>query len=233
MVMQYFIYQNQNILNLFKSTDPVNISTEKIEEAIKLPKKELEDFINNVNDVLEDIGLISIEKAFKLGKVKNAEAFEKVVLEAQKYALDRSTSLIGKKWVNGKLVDNPNASLVITDTTRKEVKSLVEKAVQDGWSNDELALKLQDAGIFGKKRAETVARTETSTLENDLSINSYNEIGVKKKGWVTAKDGNVCDECLKNENQGFIGLNEKFSNGLIAPPSHPNCRCAIIPYVEE
>lgn len=234
LLTQYLITQDRNVKSILNTYDLKKITENEIGLMVDIPEKRLEEIVDEINDKLFDIGLVSVEKAFTLNNnYNNAEAYEKAVAEAEKYALSRSAELIGKKFVNGKLIDNPNAKMAITETTRATLKGLIDKAIEEGWSNDTLAIEIKNSGTFTEKRAMTIARTETSFAENDITMKSYNEMGVKKKLWLTARDNQVCEDCLKNEQQGAVGLNDKFFNGKIAPPSHPNCRCALAPVVEE
>jgi len=54
-------------------------------------------------------------------------------------------------------------------------------------------------------------------------------MGIDGKEWVTAGDDLVSDECQGNEAEGVIPVNQSFSGGVMGPPQHPDCRCAIAP----
>ncbi len=51
---------------------------------------------------------------------------------------------------------------------------------------------------------------------------------VERKGWSTSEDGDVCEDCTANEDEGDIALEDDFQSGDDAPPAHPNCRCALV-----
>ena len=83
---------------------------------------------------------------------------------------------------------------------------------------------------------------------------SYQSAGVEYKQWFTAEDHRVCEFC--NEmHMKIVGVSENYWNigdimtlevegkdpvsmtlgyeDVFAPPLHPNCRCTILPVVEE
>jgi len=82
---------------------------------------------------------------------------------------------------------------------------------------------------MSKYRSELIARTETASSLSQASLDSMNDMGIEGKEWVTAGDDLVSDECLGNEAEGVIPVNQVFSGGVSAPPQHPDCRCALAP----
>lgn len=162
----------------------------------------------------------------------------KLVLKAEESAIDysrrRSAELIGKRILkDGSIVDNPNAEYCITDTTRNEIKGLIDDAMKEGWSNQELANKIQSSYSFSSDRSMMIARTETNMADNNITVKSYEKAGIKKKKWLTAHDDKVDPCCTANEKQGAIALNAMFSSGSVAPPAHPRCRCTILAVFED
>lgn len=89
-----------------------------------------------------------------------------------------------------------------------------------------------------KKRAITLARTETSRAHNEGALEAMEKMGVTEVGvdveWTTTKLPNgqfeprVCPQCRALE--GLI-LPLSQAHGLL--PRHPNCRCAWIPAIED
>jgi len=82
---------------------------------------------------------------------------------------------------------------------------------------------------MSKYRSELIARTETANALSQASLDSMADMGIEGKEWVTAGDDLVSDECLGNESEGVIPVNQSFSGGVMAPPQHPDCRCALAP----
>lgn len=82
---------------------------------------------------------------------------------------------------------------------------------------------------MSKYRSELIARTETSNALSQASLDRMQDMGIEGKEWVTAGDDKVSDECLGNEAEGVIPVNQSFSGGVMAPPQHPDCRCTLSP----
>jgi len=84
-------------------------------------------------------------------------------------------------------------------------------------------------GLTQQGRAYMIARTETAAALSQASLDTMNDMGIEGKEWITAGDDMVSDECQANEDQGVIPVNQAFTSGAMAPPEHPNCRCALAP----
>lgn len=155
------------------------------------------------------------------------------------YAQDRSAEMIGmRRTALGTLEPNPNAEWQITESTRYGVRGVVADALKQGWSNDELAAALADSYAFSTDRAMVIARTETQLATQQGALAGYKASGVVDgKQWLTADDDRVSEECEANGEAGpngdgvLMDLDAVFPSGDDAPPVHPNCRCAIVPYV--
>ncbi len=83
---------------------------------------------------------------------------------------------------------------------------------------------------IGKRRAETIARTEIIRAHAEGQLDAMEKLGVAEVGvmaeWSTAGDDRVCDLCGPLEGK-VLPITEAHS--LI--PLHPNCRCTWIPSV--
>lgn len=83
---------------------------------------------------------------------------------------------------------------------------------------------------IGKRRAETIARTEIIRAHAEGQLDAMERLGVDEVGvmaeWSTAGDDRVCDLCWPLEGK-VLPITEAHS--LI--PLHPNCRCTWIPSV--
>ena len=89
----------------------------------------------------------------------------------------------------------------------------------------------QSFGDMSKYRSELIARTETANALSTASLDRMGEMGIEGKEWITAGDDRVSDECLGNEAEGVIPVNQSFSGGVMAPPQHPDCRCVVAPAI--
>ena len=140
-------------------------------------------------------------------------------------------------------------------TTKESLRGLVTSAQAEGWSINKLRDELAGAyGGWDKTRATMIARTETIRSSNAGAVMSYRQAGIEYKQWFTAEDGRVCGYCQEMHNK-IVGVSENYwamgdemtvevedqkpttmtfsYEDIGAPPLHPNCRCTILPVVEE
>ncbi len=164
------------------------------------------------------------QSLIQLGIENENGLVNQVHAESLAYARDRAAEMVGKKWVNGALVDNPNAEWVITDTTRDDIQALVAQVQSGELKATDLPGAIMEAATFSKERAAMIARTELMEANAQGSLASYyaaRKIGVNvKKAWLP--DAEACDICLENEAAGAIDLDDEFPSGDMAPTAHPN-----------
>ncbi|MGD0053303.1 MAG: phage minor head protein [Vulcanimicrobiaceae bacterium] len=73
-----------------------------------------------------------------------------------------------------------------------------------------------------------VARTELSRAENAGAVALYRDAGVEKVRWSCANSETSCEECMDADDE-VVDLGDAFPFvDVDAPPSHPNCVCAIV-----
>ena len=114
--------------------------------------------------------------------------------------------------------------------TKRRLAHTISKAIEQKRGIPGLARDIR--GTFAdmsKHRSELIARTETANALSEASLDSMKDMGIEGKEWVTAGDALVSDECLGNEAEGVISVGQAFSGGVMAPPQHPDCRCAVAP----
>jgi hypothetical protein len=118
---------------------------------------------------------------------------------------------------------------MVTEATRNKIRTLVVDALSDGMTVDELSSAIVDSVAFSEERALTIARTELAFASVNGAIDAWDESGVVvKKQVILGSEHDNDDECDDAADDGAIGLTETFSNGLFAPPFHPNCVCDVI-----
>lgn len=191
--------------------------------------------INATEEGLAAVALDGARQALLRIGITDEGIVDQVFEQAASWAKERSAELVGMRYNDiGELVDNPNAAFRITDNVREEIADKVKEAISEGWSAGDLADEIEGIGSFSEARAETIARTEIIRANNEGHLVAFKESGVvSQKQWSTAEDGDVCDVCIENEEQGPIGLNEAFASGDDAAPAHPNCRCTIVAVIED
>ena len=126
--------------------------------------------------------------------------------------------------------------LSIPAGTRERVRELVTKAIEQGDSIRQLKNALRQDNIFSAGRAETIARTETSTAMGRASVQAYTSNGWEGKEWRTSgfdvDNGDAFGPCVTNEAAGAVRVGDSFPSGDDAPPAHPRCRCTLVPVFE-
>jgi len=166
-------------------------------------------------DAVSDMGLF------------DKDTLAKMTARATDWSQARAAELVGKKLVDGELVDNPGWS--IPEATRDMIRSAVTQAMEQGASNDELAKALMESDAFSRSRAETIARTETAMADSQGAIAGWKATGlVGGKQWLAAPD--CCDECQDLDGE-IVSIDDEFDGG--DPPLHPNCRCAVTPVLTD
>lgn len=140
-------------------------------------------------------------------------------------------------------------SLQINGESEAELQSIVQQGMDDGLSTDELTSKIKDALQYNADvRSEVIARTESTRFEMRGRIYEWAKSGiVETKVWVASED--ACPYCLALNgkvvtlDENFLNLGDSVDAGdrvfnanfedVIAPPLHPNCRCALVAGISE
>ena len=126
----------------------------------------------------------------------------------------------------------------VSDETVKKVREAIAAGIDAGEAIPAIRTRIVEATVFGKARAEVIARTETTRAQNFASIEAWRESEVVTgKVWYTALDERVDDECAALHGEEF-GLDENVDPGnsygrIDGPPLHPNCRCTLLPVLNS
>lgn len=185
-----------------------------------------------IADILK--GVVAEGAEIALGKLKIDTQQMRLVVNKDAVALanKRAAEMVGKKWIGGELVDNPNAEWVITDATRDYLRTVIEQAIKEGWSTQKLRQTIIDNTAFSPDRADLIARTEMAAAHVDGNMISYRRSGVVHgKKWLLAT--NPCPVCEKNASVGIIPLDQEFPSGDDAAPAHPRCECDVAPITDK
>jgi len=122
----------------------------------------------------------------------------------------------------------------IDDTTKEGLRSIVTKAVEEGWSTDDLSAAIADSYLFSDSRADMIARTEIAKADVAGNMSGYRESGVVTgKVWLLGSEHDIDDPCNDNADAGEIGIDDVFPSGDDAPPQHPNCVCDVVPVLSD
>lgn len=167
--------------------------------------------------------------ADSIGLASDAPEVLKTNAEVVEYARTRSAELVGKKWVDGELVDNPNKRFAISETTRAHLREEIVRAFEEGRTADELAASIRERFDFSEQRAALIARTELGIANTQANLDLYaRSTRVTRKRWLLSSDHDHPDECDLNHSEGWIPYRQDFASGTDAYPAHPGCRCDMI-----
>jgi hypothetical protein len=108
---------------------------------------------------------------------------------------------------------------------------MIVDALDKNMSADELAGEIegltQDGGksTFSAERAETIARTELANAFSHGYRAAARSAGAIAHRSLLAPTHIDIDECDDAAADGYIPIDQPFSNGMMGPPFHPRCRC--------
>lgn len=131
----------------------------------------------------------------------------------------------------------------IGETTVAQLGDEIEKAISEGANNATIRNAIRK---YFKESAEhriaTIAQTVTNTAYESGQIIGFSEAGIKRKKWVSVRDGSVRPSHFEVDGD-VVGINERFEvgNSMLLHPSDPagpahlviNCRCSMLPMEEE
>lgn len=86
-----------------------------------------------------------------------------------------------------------------------------------------------------KQRAEMIARTETIRAANqgqllhwqDMERKGYIDAQTTYREWIVTPDDRLCQFCASVGAEPPVKFTEPFEGGIMSPPLHPLCRCAV------
>jgi hypothetical protein len=128
----------------------------------------------------------------------------------------------------------------INETTRAEIRNILVKGTEQGWSYDRVAREIQEKFASFRtptpqqairSRAHLIAVTETGDAYAQGSLivgHDLQRAGLTmQKMALDVGDERECPTCQGNAAQGWIPLDQPFSSGHDAPTFHPSCRCDV------
>lgn len=225
-----------------KSTAKLNkldvVTKKKITDMI-LDELDYDDWAILFDDAAECLAMVAKKsgaQALRQVEVTDKDITKFVDENAVEWAKSRAAEMIGKKWDGDKLTLNPNPRWAITDSTREYLRGTISNAVEGGWSPQKLAKEITSSEEIWDKRAKMIAQTELNAAHAEGNLIGWKESGmVKGKQSLCLHDEDYTgdDPCPGNADAGVIGIDEAFPSGDDAPPFHPNCKCVIIPVIDD
>lgn len=133
----------------------------------------------------------------------------------------------------------------ISETLNRRITTALKEGLEGGETITELRNRIQDImPETVRGGAERVARTESARAYGEGKVAGWERGGIERKEWLLS--ANPCELCLAIWNKGpipvsapFFALGETLAGttndymDVNAPPSHPGCRCAATPVLED
>lgn len=130
------------------------------------------------------------------------------------HALDIAIPVLAGWSIGQAILEQLGKTLILADT--------------EAWSSVQLDQAIGDMSQLSKSRADMLAHNALSLVEGQSARNVAAATGATEKRSETVHDDKVCPECLQNEADGWIGINQLFSGSETEDtPHHPNCRCSV------
>lgn len=155
----------------------------------------------------------------------------------------RQSGILGKTVINNaKMVDSiVNASFhnatysdriwMHQELLKHDLEKLLSTALIQGKNGNELAPQLKKAFNVKSSDAKRLLNTELARVQIDVQKKEYEMYGIEKYEYIACGNGDVCQVCKALDYKVFNVKDMEI--GENAPPMHPNCHCAIGPYVED
>jgi ABC-type transporter Mla subunit MlaD len=158
-----------------------------------------------------------------------ASEYDSVIGDLVKAAAKSLGSAEGADLAGGYLRDNSLAKL--TGGINATSIDRLQDALADAWDaggdyNSMVKAVTSTFEDFSDRRADLIAQTETADAYNAGRSETAAALGYGEKSWET-ESGDPCPECVANEAQGWIPMDEDFQSGDDAPTAHPNCLCVV------
>lgn len=150
---------------------------------------------------------------------------EDAFLDAADNGVDVAFDL-ANPYVQTVLADLAKNIRAVADTTRDEIRALVGRQAEEGWSVEELAKQIRERGaVASRTRSLTIARTETGQAYNRGAVAAYRAGGITHVDVLDGDDDEVCAAA----NGARWTLAEAEAN----PLGHPNCVRAFSPVLPD
>lgn len=115
----------------------------------------------------------------------------------------------------------------LTASTKAKVTSALIEGVNAGEGMRVIAKRVSEATGMERNRAVLIARTETMRAHNQVNEDQFKKYGVASVEWLAALDERMCDICGAHHGKKYpISDHPEI-------PAHPNCRCILLPVIEE
>lgn len=196
--------------------------------------------INRLELLKSEIGLECASLGNDLEKYAGDTLTDEAKAEAQRQAgilgttLDTFDAKYMKEVVTGSYTDATFSDRIWgnNESLKHNLDTLLTQAIIGGKHPDVLARQLQKQFGTSQYEARRLMRTESSRIQGQIAVDSYKEGGIEEYEWVA--EPTACEICKPLDGKRWK-VNGAETGNKEHPmfPMHPNCRCAVIPVVDE
>lgn len=181
------------------------------QELQKLGDKQSVLFANQFAELFSQI--------YEATALKGEAAYTELSQETVEQMINQIWCADGKSW-SSRVWDN-------TDKLQQSLNDNMLHCVLTGKKPSELKKLLMKDFDVSFNRADSVVRTELAHIQTEAARQRYLDSGIKEVEVLVSPDERTCPICGALEGK-------RFSIGDVMPvPAHPNCRCCIVPVVED
>jgi SPP1 gp7 family putative phage head morphogenesis protein len=142
---------------------------------------------------------------------------------------EAAAALIRPKGTLKRLLDGAGTRIsMMSKESYEQIGTALADSLAVGLSA-ERAAKLINNTVRNPKRALTIANTELNRAMSAATLERYKAYEVEKIEWAVS---DPCKLCAPNAGQ-VITMGGSFQTGVQQPPAHPNCRCALLPVIDD
>ena len=204
--------------------------TEKQKEAIILAAYTAIRWNELIDGVTTDL-LAAAQSGAAEGLIQVQDSSEETVAKvndfSQEYARNRAAEMIGKKYEEDTLVENPTAKFVIANTTKDDLRDVIEQSFEKQETLTELQERILNAATFSDLRSQLIATNEVALAQVAGNLVAWKN-QVSKVAIRLSDDHTVYDQCDLLVENGPYDINH-----VPLIPSHPHCHCVLYAINED
>ena len=183
-----------------------------------------EELVNNVTTDLYEATHSGGTDGLTQLQLSSQSDLEGIEQFARHYGVSRAAEMVGMKFVDNKLVENPEAKFTITGLTHDDLKDVIDDSLDKNLTIDAIQDEIKSLGIFSRSRAMLISDTEMSMAQFQGNLKVWKSSGLVKTVSVVVSDDHdfedVCDEVV---DAGPYKIEE-----CPMLPLHPNCECQLV-----
>lgn len=179
------------------------------------------------------------QRTVSMAESASTDAFLRSVNEA--VGVDMSSMLDQegmREYVQAASFQNAELIKSVPEEHLKRVETAVLGGVRGGDSPSRIARRIREATGVTRRRAELIARDQTSKLTSEITEKRQKQAGVKYFKWVTSKDARVGDDHRRAAERdvgygpGVYRWDRPPPEGVPGNATRPACRCVAVPRFE-